>query len=228
MAQQHGSLSIAQVRILRVLSYGGMLTEHQIKMSAALTEWKTRRTLANLVRLELIMTGPRNNRFEITQRGRNTLATEGPVDHFKINGTWWRGLLAKCRSHVPLATAVRKETKGLRDMRGSGLVVAPPSICGSADVELAHRLMRRHRACRVDRCAWKWVAYYTLVRHGRIVPQKLSPRERAYRRGLAFPAEPADHAPFGDGGPELRTFQRVLDGLNKLAEDLRAGDGCQR
>ncbi|MGQ4617131.1 hypothetical protein [Nocardia sp. R7R-8] len=32
--------------------------------------------------------------------------------------------------------------KGLRDKRSSGVVVAPPSICGSADVELAHRLMR--------------------------------------------------------------------------------------
>ncbi|MGY1899014.1 hypothetical protein [Nocardia gipuzkoensis] len=41
MAQQHGSLSVAQVRILRVLSCGGMLTEHQIKVSASLTEWKT-------------------------------------------------------------------------------------------------------------------------------------------------------------------------------------------
>ncbi|MGW4719235.1 hypothetical protein [Nocardia sp. NPDC004260] len=49
-----------------------MLTAHQIKMSADLIEWKTHRALPSLVRHELIMTGPRNNRYEITQRGRNT------------------------------------------------------------------------------------------------------------------------------------------------------------
>lgn len=112
----------------------------------------------------------------------------------------------------------------------SGTVVAPPSICGSAEVELAHRLMRQHRQCRVDRCAWKWVAYYTLVRRGRIVPQELSPRERAHRRGIAFPTDHTDHPPYADGMPEPRTFQQVLDGLTKLAEDLRSGSGerCRR
>ncbi|MEU2041684.1 hypothetical protein [Nocardia niwae] len=97
-------------------------------------------------------------------------------------------------------------------------------------MELAHRQMRLHRECRVDRCAWKWVAYYTLVRRGRIVPQQLSPRERAHRRGIAFPMVRADHPDRADGAPEPRTFQQVLQGLSKLAEDLRAGsgDGCRR
>jgi predicted transcriptional regulator len=76
MAKQHGSLSVAQVRILRALSCGGMLTEHQIKVSVGLTEWKTRHALANLVSHELIVTGARRGRYEITQRGRKTLTTE--------------------------------------------------------------------------------------------------------------------------------------------------------
>ncbi|MGY2011216.1 hypothetical protein ACW9HC_29940 [Nocardia gipuzkoensis] len=75
MAQQHVSLSVAQVRILRVLSCGRMLTEHLIKVSASLTEWKTRQALANLVSHELIVTGARKGRYEITQRGQNTLST---------------------------------------------------------------------------------------------------------------------------------------------------------
>ncbi|WP_280259283.1 hypothetical protein [Nocardia abscessus] len=81
MAQQHVSLSVAQVRILRALSCGGMLTEHQIKVSASLTEWKTRQALANLVSHELIVTGARKGRYEITQRGRNVLATEASDIH---------------------------------------------------------------------------------------------------------------------------------------------------
>ncbi|WP_169812355.1 hypothetical protein [Nocardia gamkensis] len=95
---------------------------------------------------------------------------------------------------------------------------------------MAHRLMRRHRECRVDRCAWKWVAFYTLVRRGRIVPQQSSPREHAHRRGIAFPVDHTDHPPSRDDVPEPRTFQQVLEGLSKLADDLRAGsgDGCQR
>ncbi|MEU1546579.1 hypothetical protein [Nocardia sp. NPDC005745] len=76
MAKQQGSLSAAQVRILRALNCGGMLTEHQIEVSACLTEWKTRHALANLVSHELIVAGARRGRYEITQRGRNTLAPE--------------------------------------------------------------------------------------------------------------------------------------------------------
>ncbi|WP_327096554.1 hypothetical protein OIE68_42710 [Nocardia vinacea] len=95
-------------------------------------------------------------------------------------------------------------------------ILTPPTICGRAEVELAHQQMRQHRACRIERCAWKWAAYYTLVRHGRIVPQALSPRERAHRRGIAFPAETIERC-LPIGMPGLQTFQQVLDGLTQLA-----------
>lgn len=50
------------------------------------------------------------------------------------------------------------------------------------------------------------------------------------RRGIAFPIDHTERPAYADGAPEPRTFQQVLDGLSKLAEDLRAGsgDGCQR
>jgi hypothetical protein len=95
-------------------------------------------------------------------------------------------------------------------------ILKPPNICGFAEVELAHQQMRRHRACRIDRCAWKRVAYFTLVRHGRIAPPKLSPRERAHLRGIDFPAESTGHS-LPDSAPELQTLQHVLDGLAQLA-----------
>lgn len=74
MRQQDGSLSVAQARVLRALSYGGMLTEHQIKISASLTTWKTRQAVSDLTTRNLIVTGARQNRYEITRLGRNTLA----------------------------------------------------------------------------------------------------------------------------------------------------------
>lgn len=101
-------------------------------------------------------------------------------------------------------------------MMSGDTIVTPPTICGFAEVELAHQQMRTHRACRVDRCAWKWVAYYTLVHHGRIAPQELSPRERAHLRGLDYPADATDRAA-PDGTPEPQTFQQVIDGLAQLA-----------
>ncbi|MFD0366204.1 hypothetical protein ACFQZZ_32610 [Nocardia sp. GCM10030253] len=107
-------------------------------------------------------------------------------------------------------------------------IVTPPTICGSAEVELAHRQMRRHRACRIDRCAWKWVAYYTLVHHSRIAPQEFSPRERAHLRGIAFPIDTIERCQ-PDGAPELPTFQQVLDGLAQLAlPPTYPGNGCER
>ncbi len=108
---------------------------------------------------------------------------------------------------------------------GEHLLVSPPSICDRAEIELAHRQMRVHRACRIERCAWKWVAYYTLVQHGRITPPASSPRERAYRRGIHFPVD--DTKPCAGNTPELRTFQQVLDGLAQLAlpQDHQAS-GC--
>ncbi|WP_433758780.1 hypothetical protein [Nocardia sp. CA-135398] len=92
----------------------------------------------------------------------------------------------------------------------------PPNICGLAEVEFAHVQMRRHLACRIQRCAWKRVAYYTLVRYGRITPPQSSPRERARLRGIDFPVYTADH-PLAEGIPELVTLHQVLDGLTQLA-----------
>ncbi|WP_330232048.1 hypothetical protein OHA40_05910 [Nocardia sp. NBC_00508] len=100
-------------------------------------------------------------------------------------------------------------------------LVTPPTVCGLAEIELAHRQMQRHRACRIDRCAWKWVAYCTLVHYGRVEPPELSPRERAYLRGIAFPADDTDHRPSPAGTPKAVTFQQVLDGLSALAHDMR-------
>jgi hypothetical protein len=105
-------------------------------------------------------------------------------------------------------------------------ILAPPTICGRAEVELAHQQMRRHRSCRIQRCAWKWTAYYTLVRYGRIAPQTLSPRERAHRRGIAFLAEAIERC-LPIGTPGLRTFQQVLDGLAELAlPPIHPGEDC--
>ncbi|MEV2220431.1 hypothetical protein AB0E01_11180 [Nocardia vinacea] len=106
------------------------------------------------------------------------------------------------------------------------MIATPPAICGSAEIELAHQQMRRHRACRIEMCAWKWVAYYTLVANGRIAPQTLSPRERAHRRGIEFPAAPSPAAESRSdcGTPGFTLLHRVLDGL---VQDMRAhlGDG---
>ncbi|WP_280258758.1 hypothetical protein [Nocardia wallacei] len=108
-----------------------------------------------------------------------------------------------------------------REDRGGGRV-DPAGICGLAEVESAHRLMRRHRGCRVEHCEWKRVAYLTLVLHGRIAPQELGPRERAYQRGIPFP-----EIEFATDPP---TLQQVLDGLTRLAmptlypTDEREGD----
>ncbi|WP_433193848.1 hypothetical protein ACQP1G_34390 [Nocardia sp. CA-107356] len=95
------------------------------------------------------------------------------------------------------------------------MILTKPTICGRAEVELAHRQMRRHRACQIERCAWKWAAFYTLVRHGRIAPQELSPRERAHKRGIDFPVDTTERC-LSIGTPGLQTFQQVLDGLAQL------------
>ncbi|WP_433525851.1 hypothetical protein ACQPZ2_13605 [Nocardia pseudovaccinii] len=106
-------------------------------------------------------------------------------------------------------------------------LVSPPTICGFAEVELAHAQMRQHRACRISRCAWKRVAYYTLVRHGRIVPPRLSPRERARLRGIDFPID-TDRA-LSEGIPELRTLHQVLDGLAQPAlPPTSPGNGVEK
>ncbi|WP_433602280.1 hypothetical protein ACQPXH_11410 [Nocardia sp. CA-135953] len=104
----------------------------------------------------------------------------------------------------------------------------PPNICGFAEIELAHAQMRRHRACRIQRCAWKRVAYYTLVRCGRITPPESSPRERARLRGIDFPVDTIDRS-LPEGIPELHILHRVLDGLTRVALPPRTpGNGDER
>ncbi|WP_433520385.1 hypothetical protein ACQPZ2_23300 [Nocardia pseudovaccinii] len=98
------------------------------------------------------------------------------------------------------------------------LTFALPEICECADIELAHELMRRHRTCRIHRCAWKAAAYYTLVDAGRLVPQSVTPRERTAARGIAFP--PSDSEPRARHGLPLRTLHEVLDKLNELASPI--------
>jgi hypothetical protein len=111
---------------------------------------------------------------------------------------------------------------------GSGdELVIPSGVCVRAEPELAHRLMQHHHRCRMDLCVWKWVAYGTLVHLGRIVPPEFSPRQRAHARGIEFPCAETDHAP-GEP-PEPQTFRQVLDTLDKLVADMRAGgQGCAR
>lgn len=75
-AQRHGSLSIAQARVLGALNCGGMLTERQIKVAASLTTWKARQAVANLASRNLIVTGARQGRYEITELGRDTLTAK--------------------------------------------------------------------------------------------------------------------------------------------------------
>ncbi|MEV6336392.1 hypothetical protein AB0M12_16910 [Nocardia vinacea] len=102
-------------------------------------------------------------------------------------------------------------------------IVTLPSVCGNADIDLAHEQMREHRACRIGRCVWKAAAYYTLVDAGRLVPQSLTPRERAAARGLEFP--PLDSQVHVDGGPTLRTLREVLDKLTELTLPGTDGGG---
>ncbi|WP_157227680.1 MULTISPECIES: hypothetical protein [Nocardia] len=75
--QHHdGSLSIAQARVLRALNCGGTLTKKQIEVAAGLTRWKTRQTVTELTRRDLIFDSARLDRYEITRLGRNTLAAQ--------------------------------------------------------------------------------------------------------------------------------------------------------
>ncbi len=74
-AQNGSSLDVAQARVLRVLNYGGMLMERQVKVSARLTGWATRQALAKLGKRGLIMTSSaRPGRYQITRSGQNMLA----------------------------------------------------------------------------------------------------------------------------------------------------------
>ncbi|WP_040791524.1 hypothetical protein [Nocardia paucivorans] len=80
MAEQHGSLDIAQARVLRAPSYGGILTERQLREPANLTGWKTRQSLARLSYRGLVTTTRAwRVRYQITPLGRKVLAMQ-PYD----------------------------------------------------------------------------------------------------------------------------------------------------
>ncbi|WP_280366358.1 hypothetical protein [Nocardia wallacei] len=95
-------------------------------------------------------------------------------------------------------------------------IVSPSRICRSAEVVLAHEQMQRHRGCRIEWCAWKRAAYFTLVHYGRMTPQERGPRERARARGIPIPVGEIGPASTDDA-PDLPTLQQVLDGLARLA-----------
>ncbi|MET8873443.1 hypothetical protein [Nocardia sp. NPDC004604] len=103
-------------------------------------------------------------------------------------------------------------------MTGRQIRVAAPPLCDAMDVLLAHGLWQRHRACRINRCMWKAAAYQTLVLAGRLVPQSMSPRERAAARGIDYPIA-AEIAALPPGGHSPGTLREVLDGLESLACD---------
>ncbi|WP_433733145.1 hypothetical protein ACQP0C_12860 [Nocardia sp. CA-129566] len=103
-----------------------------------------------------------------------------------------------------------------RTAHGETVIVTPPRVCERGDVQLAHEQMRIHRACRSGQCVWKSAAFYTLVSVGCLVPQSMSPRERAAARGIAYP--PLEDVAYRAGdGPPLRTLQEVVDRLVELA-----------
>ncbi|MEU6561743.1 hypothetical protein [Nocardia nova] len=94
-------------------------------------------------------------------------------------------------------------------------IVAPPLVCGYAEIELAHEQMRQHRNCRIQGCAWKAAAYQTLVHAGRIAPQSIPPRQRAAERDLPFPV--LDEQSHPDITPAPQTLREVLERLANLA-----------
>lgn len=99
-------------------------------------------------------------------------------------------------------------------------LLALPDICDLSQVELAHDLMQQHRCCRIEQCAWKQVAYRTLVHLRRIEPPRLSPRERAHRRGVEFPVGSGVSGLSRQNAVPVETFQQVLAGLTELANSM--------
>lgn len=97
--------------------------------------------------------------------------------------------------------------------RTGDTIVIPSEICEHATLNLAHAQMQHHLDCRIDHCAWKWVAYATLVHHGRIVPPPTAPHGGARHRTVPT-LNSTNH-------PEPQPFQKILDGLDRLARDLR-------
>ncbi|WP_155981471.1 hypothetical protein [Nocardia sp. BMG111209] len=75
----------------------------------------------------------------------------------------------------------------------TALPVAALVVCAHTDVDQAHRLWRRHRACTPHTCVVKRAALQILVLAGKVVPQTVSLRDRAAGRGIDLedPPEPA-------------------------------------
>lgn len=103
-------------------------------------------------------------------------------------------------------------------MTGQQIFVAPPQLCDHVDVELAHLLCQQHRGCRISQCVWKAAAHHTLVQAGQLVPQSMSPRERAAARGIDYPAEPVTDTQW-PSGPAPGTLREILDKLESLTHD---------
>ncbi|MCC3313977.1 hypothetical protein [Nocardia africana] len=99
-------------------------------------------------------------------------------------------------------------------------LLALPGICDLPQIELAHDLMQEHRNCRIEQCAWKRVAYRTLVHFRRVEPPRLSPRERAHRRGIEFPVGSGFSGSPRQNAVPIETFEQVLAGLTELADSL--------
>lgn len=81
MDQRERTLTVAQARVLRVLSWGGMVAERRIAESAGLRRNETRRALALLGGRFLVRKVSRAggvDRFEITDSGRAVLGAENP------------------------------------------------------------------------------------------------------------------------------------------------------
>lgn len=103
-------------------------------------------------------------------------------------------------------------------------IVAPPEVCGSADLQLAHQQMQHHRDCRVDRCAWKTAAFSTLFAAGHITPQTMTPRQRAALRGIPFP--PLDTQQPHVGSPTPGTLREVLHRLTAAEQPTTQTPTC--
>ncbi|NKY85812.1 hypothetical protein [Nocardia veterana] len=108
------------------------------------------------------------------------------------------------------------------------VLVSLPAVCALAQTDLAHDVMQYHRSCRAEQCAWKQVAYRTLVHFRRIEPPRLSRRQRAQRRDIEFPYPSSPYVTAARTDIPIEIYQQVLDGLNELANSLSANNSRDR
>jgi|GEM_PF-5735599 len=81
MKQKQRTLNVAQARVLRVLSWGGMVGERRIAETAGLRRIETRRAVADLDARFMVRSvgwSAGGDRFEITDSGRIALAAAHP------------------------------------------------------------------------------------------------------------------------------------------------------